>query len=150
MMKMLANETIIEVGRVIAEDVKELIISTSTVERSMQSLKEMVKGMSLAEILVNMETITLKMTEERLNNENPEESKAIALLIECHAEIEEIVRKREVLELKKISRLLSKLYIALDNFQQTIKDEDKDEINNKINKIYKYMFMMLNTKVAAE
>lgn len=150
MMKMIANETIIEIGNVIAKDLKELITSTSTIERSMESLKEMVKGMSLLEVFANMETITLKMTKERLKNENQEESKAIALLIECHAKLDEVVRKREVLSLKELSALLSKLYIALDTFKDNVEDSKKDEIKSKIDEIYRYMFMMLNTKVTIE
>ena len=144
MIKAIAKETVLALTESICDDLEITIKSVSLVNESMEAIDDIIKDMSLIEVLLNVDSITEKMMAQ--NRVKDEKEKAILIpLMQAHMDLKSICIKREIPTIREYSRILSELQIGLDKFEEFYKDNKEVKIPG--GEFYKKLFTLLNFRI---
>lgn len=142
----ITNGIVEKTGKQILKELREIILSTDLINKSIESIENTLNGMTVLEVVINLDSVTKKIQEESKEISAREDSKMVRLLIEDQEALEALLRSDKNYEVKEIADVLTSIYIHLERLRQLSKDNKKD-LTNKVNKICKYMFVMLNSAV---
>ena len=144
MIKAIAKETVLALTESIYDDLERTIKSVSLVNESMEAIDDIIKDMSLIEVLLNVDSITEKMMAQ--NRVKDEKEKAILIpLMQANMDLKSICIKREIPTIREYSRILSELQIGLDKFEEFYKDNKEVKIPG--GEFYKKLFTLLNFRI---
>lgn len=132
----------------ILDEIKEIITSIDEVNQSIKEVEELTKGLSLGEIVGNVEILARMAALQTKVEHNSKEIKTATKLMEAHSELARIYITEEIPTAREMSRTLAKLHLALEEFEEVFKD--KKGVKMPSNELYKIMFALINTRIIAQ
>lgn len=132
----------------ILDEIKEIVTSVEEVNQSIKEVEELTKGLNIADMLGNIETIAKMAALQTKVEHNSKEMQAATKIMAVHGELTRIYITEEIPTVREMSRILAMLHLALEEFEKVFKD--KKDVKMPSNELYKVMFSLINIRIMAQ